>query len=644
MKDYLVCILFWIIFTIILYMFGKAVGKSKSVSGDFITGYLIYSFFVAVGAIPMQLADLPWMLFAIYMGILWIGMAGIILYTAKRKKVGFYAINIKKYIMENWFLYVICIIVIFMLAFCYAGFWLGNHLDDGYYVTKVATMPYTQIGGNYNYSVGIPGTGISSYIVNTWEIEASVYVKLLGVAPTLYLRLFQSAFYYFLFANIIKWLAEYMFERSGANSIPRKMAQYTTAIIPLISTYYLYLSNSRILVLRDMFFLQSGMFLGATMVRLCGISIFIILYLKYGIAKQTVHMVISYIVVSVVLVSKSTIALPIILISFFSAGIVWLVCEYGRKERIIGVLLAIGYIVVGVILPNNTGIAQVVKNDITNSLTSLALYPFILIFVCSFLLKNKIIYKLNAQFILMVLLIITSECNDVFELCSVYDFVGGRAWTAVVYYFIVLNMGHLCYMLYKIVRKNVLPATVSIGLSVVFMAVMLRGFAQNGGEILPDNPAKKADMKNCLRVIKNNKYFIPSSTILLGDELEKLTDETENQLCVVMPKLVVDNDALHSLAVSIRAYAPDIISAAAMERYTMSNNSALSEYKQVNYDAFVANPNQENADKLERELDGTGVNCIVTQSPNYEEWFDGMGYVLKASTEDGRYFIWYKAE
>ena len=151
-------------------------------------------------------------------------------------------------------------------------------------------------------------------------------------------------------------------------------------------------------------------------------------------------------------------------------------------------------------------------------------------------------------------------------------------------------------------------------------------------------------MKNCLRVIKNNKYFIPNSTILLGEELETLTDETGNRLCVVMPKLVVDNDALHSLAVSIRVYAPDIISASAIERYGISNNLALSDYKQVNYDAFVANPNQENADKLEEELKGTGVNCIVTQSPDYEKWLDRMGYSLKASTEDGRYFIWYKAE
>lgn len=644
MKDYLVCILFWTIFTVMLYMFGKAVSREeKSVSGNFISGYLVYSFFVATGAIPMQLADLPWMVFAVYMGVLWIGIAGVILYTAKKKKFGFYSIRVKEYIAENWFLYVMCAVVILMMAFYYAGFWLGNHLDDGYYITKVVTMPYTRIGGNYNYSAGIPGTGISSYIVNTWEIEASVYVKLLGAAPTLYLRLFQSAFYYFLFVNVMKYLTEQVVKTAGIK-VSRNTAQYVAAILPLISTYYLYLTNSKILVLRDMFFLQTGMFLGATMVRLCGISIFMILYLKYGTRKKTVPMVIGYIAVSVVLVSKSTIALPIILVSSFSAGLIWLACEYGKKERIAGILLGIVYIAAGIILPNNEGIAQVVKNDITSSLTSIALYPFILIFVCSFLLKNKTIYKLNAQFVLMVLLIITPEYNDVFELCSVYGFVGGRAWTAVVYYFIVLNMGYLCYILYRVTEKDMLPGVVSVCMSAVLTVVMLGGFVQNGGEVLPDNPVKKADVVNSLRVMKNNKYFIPNSTILLGEELEKLTDETGDQLCVVMPKLVVDNDALHSLAVSIRAYAPDIISASAMERYTMSNNPALSEYKQVNYDAFVADPNQENADKLEKELDGTRVNCIVTQSPDYKERFDGMGYSLKASTEDGRYFIWYKAE
>ena len=102
MQDYIVCILFWIIFTVMLYLFGKAVDREeKSVSGNFITGYLLYSFFVAAGAIPMQLANLPWMLFAVYMGILWVGIVGVILYTAKKKKFRLYSIRVKEYISEN---------------------------------------------------------------------------------------------------------------------------------------------------------------------------------------------------------------------------------------------------------------------------------------------------------------------------------------------------------------------------------------------------------------------------------------------------------------------------------------------------------------------------------------------------------------
>lgn len=67
MKDYLVCILFWTIFTVMLYMFGKAVSREeKSVSGNFISGYLVYSFFVAYGSNSVQLADLPWMVIAVY--------------------------------------------------------------------------------------------------------------------------------------------------------------------------------------------------------------------------------------------------------------------------------------------------------------------------------------------------------------------------------------------------------------------------------------------------------------------------------------------------------------------------------------------------------------------------------------------------
>lgn len=641
MKDYLICTIFWMFLTILLYMFGKAISKKeRNVSFSFVIGYVVYSFLVAIVGIPVQLMNLPWIVFSVYMGILWCAIIVVIVYAAKKKNKK-YTFNVRVYIKENYFLYIVCAIVIFMSAFYYAGFWLGNHLDDGYYITKIVTLPYTQMGGNYNYPVGVSNTGFNSYIVNTWEAEASVYVKVLGVIPTLFLRLFQSAFYIFLFANVMKVLVEEVV-KAGEFKLSKSIPQYVTMIIPLFCTYYIYLNKEHILCLRDMFFLQSGMFLGATMTRLCGICLFMIAYLEYGISKKAIYMISSYVMIAVVLISKSTIALPIILIVIVSSGSVWLICEYGKKGVIIVGGLGIIYLMMGILLPNSENVELTVKNDVINSLHSSVLYFFILFFVFSFFMKNKLVYKLNAQLFLMILLILLPKVNNVFELLSVYDFVGGRAWSTLIYYFIILNTIYFCWIIYTFIKKEIIIKSVCIVMCTTSIGSSVYGFQKYGGEILPANPEKKADLKNCLRVIKGNKYFIPNSTIFLGEKLEELSNETERKLCVIMPNMVIDNDTLHSLSVSVRAFAPDIISASAIGRYYVNDGSKLSEYKQINYDQFVAYPDENTMNALEDELEGIGVNCIVTQSSNYKEWFDQMGYSFYSSTEDGRYYIWYK--
>ena len=430
--------------------------------------------------------------------------------------------------------------------------------------------------------------------------------------------------------------------KAGEFKLSKSIPQYVTMIIPLFCTYYIYLNKEHILCLRDMFFLQSGMFLGATMTRLCGICLFMIAYLEYGISKKAIYMISSYMMIAVVLISKSTIALPIIFIITVSSGCIWLICEYGKKGIIITGVLGITYFILVVALPNSENVELAVRNDVVDSLHSIVLYCYALVFVASFFMKNKLVYKLNIQLILMGLLMIVPEVNDVFELFSVYDFVGGRAWSAVNYYFIILNTIYFCWIIYVFIKKNSVVKSTCIVLCVASIGSSVYGFQKYGGEILPANPEKKADLINCLRVIKGNKYFIPNSTIFLGEKLEKLANETDRKLCVIMPNMVIDNDTLHSLSVSVRAFAPDIISASAIGRYYVNDGSKLSEYKQINYDQFVAYPDENTMNALEDELEGIGVNCIVTQSSNYKEWFDQMGYSFYSSTEDGRYYIWYK--
>ena len=57
-KDYLLCTLFYCVFTLLLIVFGNAINrKNKSISENLITGYLVYSFCVAIIGIPLQVLN-----------------------------------------------------------------------------------------------------------------------------------------------------------------------------------------------------------------------------------------------------------------------------------------------------------------------------------------------------------------------------------------------------------------------------------------------------------------------------------------------------------------------------------------------------------------------------------------------------------
>ena len=71
MREYILCMLFWVIFTALLYLTGRAAaGKEKSESYAMTTGYLIYSVPVAAGGMLVQLTNLPWIMFAVWMAVI----------------------------------------------------------------------------------------------------------------------------------------------------------------------------------------------------------------------------------------------------------------------------------------------------------------------------------------------------------------------------------------------------------------------------------------------------------------------------------------------------------------------------------------------------------------------------------------------
>lgn len=636
--NYIVCAVFWLLFTLMLLAVGKQLCKKDTFSESLVWGYLCYSFPVAVGGMVVQIFNLPWICFATFVAVLWLVL--VLLLVASVRKAPFCLSRkiIQEYVKNNWAIYLTMIILVGLTLLYYAGFWLGNHQDDGYYITKVATLPYGQTGGNFMYPLGVEGNGFNSYIVNTWEIEASVYVKLLNVEATLYLRLFQSVFMFFLYLNLIKVFIGKIVKKLSI-TIKESLLQLPVVIVVLFNMHYLFLSDTYFFRLRDMFMVNTGMFLGSSIVKMAGI--FFLLFEFIDREKITKKSVILVGVISVMLVSKSTIALPIIIITTLAFLGSHLLFDAGRKGKYCLCLLGSVYVAVAMILPNQGEIQKDVYGDVTDILDSPVFWICLIIFAGSFLLRSQIIFRINMIICTWVLLAVTPQINDVFEFFSIYDFVGGRAVASFVYFFVVLNTVYLMIILSYLRVKIWYVRMVYIGLAMGFTITALVGFERFGGGLLLDQPRMEGNIRTSLAVIKNNPFFIPDSTRKLGEKLNDLSNDSEESLCVVTPKMVTRDGALHPLSTMLRVYAPKVVVASAADRYPTNDGSALSKYEQNEFENFDQYPSDEAARMFWEEIREIDINCIVVQNKECGKWLKEKGYSLYGEVS-GLYYIWYR--
>lgn len=640
MKEYLICGAFWIVFTLFLYALGNAViEKQKSQSYKLIAGYLVYSFFVAIGGITIQIINVGWNVFAAYMCLLWVGLIGFI--CVRRKRNGrFFSGTIQQIVREQWFLIIVCLIFIFMLFVYFRPFWYGNHLDDGYYVTKVATMPFENEPFRTNYSVGTENTYIDSYVFNTWELEASFYVRYLGVETTLFLRLFQSAFHYFILLNCALAF--------GMEIIPteikkqsKNQIQYVLGITLLFGIYYVFLEDTKLLHIKDLFHFNSAMFYGSSLMKVIAIMLMMLFYLNDK--RMNLKMIVGVGAISVVLISKSSVSLPIIVLIIISSTCAWLFEENTKWKKIAAISLGGICCVLGAVLPNSTEMQSFLYKYVRLSVQSPVFLICVLIFGTSFLLKSRVVYRLNTILGICAVLILVPQINDLFEKVSIYNFVAARAWSTFVYTFIIVNGFYLYSLLNAYFPWKACIRGIYIGIAVFFTGVMVYGFSMDGGELFSEGtlPAKTT-LKDSFKVIYNNRFFTPNSTIELGNALQAIGEESETPLRVVSPENVGIDGTVHTLATQLRAYAPNIISVSALNRYPVDDNSFLQGYNQQKYDEFVNNPNKNTTEKFAEEVDKYNINCIVVIDEKCDSYLESMGFECKAVIQNGVYYVYCK--
>ena len=168
MRDYIIGFIFVIALSLLFYSIGAvSTNKNKSDGYKLMIGYLIYSFFIGAFGMIVQLFNIPWKIYLYIVILTLIGTTLYVVYQIKFREKKIFDNGIKEYFKNNYFLFVVTILLMIVFLFSYNALWFNNHLDDGYYLTKIADLPYVSNPYTFNYSTGFPGQFTFERIINT---------------------------------------------------------------------------------------------------------------------------------------------------------------------------------------------------------------------------------------------------------------------------------------------------------------------------------------------------------------------------------------------------------------------------------------------------------------------------------------------
>ena len=391
MWDYISGLLFLIWMIALSYLFGFSIRKEHNFSTNLITGYIGYSFIIGLGLMVIELFDVPWMFALIYFFLTIIFILFYIIYSIKKNKLKITKEDIKNLFQENYFLFIIVLILMFISVISFSVYWLNNHLDDGYYLSKIVKMPYLDTPYSYDYPVNCYAKSMLSYRINTWELESSIYVYLLKINVFVYCRLFLNFFNYLLFCSTISLFTTKIYKKLNLSNDRFKFIQYIPIVIIFFATNMNTVYQIGFMHLIDHWQFVTAMYFGSSIPRTMGILWIMMTFVEND--KITIKDIFKLFMISVVLMSKSSIALPIIVLTSVT---LYFIINFNKERKVIFLLIPLLiYVVVGIILPNNLGIQSEIYSLLTQNVKTLPFLVSLVVLVISFTFRNSFVNRIN---------------------------------------------------------------------------------------------------------------------------------------------------------------------------------------------------------------------------------------------------------
>lgn len=633
MREYFIGGTFFIFFSVFLYILGSAIVNQKErYSYKLIIGYLVYSFFVAVCGIAVQVLYLPWKIFEIYMFVLIFCSVLFCTYRIRKNKIKIFPPSIKEFVFNHWFIIVLLLFLMFLTLFNYRSYWFNNHLDDGYYINKMVILPYVDNPFQITPATGfLNNAGINSYSLGTHELEMTFYLYFLNMTPTLFIRFYLAGFHYFLFINAIYAFAEKVFSLSKI-SYKKWQIQFIPSIIILFAFNELFLKQMGVIALQDSNQFCNAMYYGSSIVRTMSILFLLLPFIQED--KLSLKMILEVMAISLVLLSKSAISLPIIFVTIL--GYTLTVFMLDKKIYKISALIIVAIVMMlNFVMTNNIEISKIGRyafTNLQNNLHLIAFIPVILVILLSFFYRIEIINKINMIFVVIFVLLVIPFMNNFISFFAFYPFVIGRAFTCLYYTMCIVAVIYIYIFINKIHLKTVFSSAL-ITMSVFGLSIgSLISMQEAGGSLFSGDDLTGMDLINAFETMQNNNKFIPDSSLQLGKILNRLCDEKNEDIYVISRELQEVNGSAYALATSLTTIAPSVKSVSAKFRYEgMTEDNPFNDYsneEQMIYEKFMFQLDDKVYREFKKILDKYPINCVILVVDDKEEYMNKLGFQL----------------
>ena len=644
--DYIITIIFYLLFGFFYYILGLSLSRKYKFQETtmVLIGFFVHTSILAIVGILFQIMGIEWKLF-FYLSLLWLIVCVLFsLYCTKKYNIKLFEKGILEFIKKYWFFIVLIIIFVLCLLSNMGRLWADNLTDDGYYLVRIANLPYAKNSMLVDNISGLNGTGMGTYALNTWELEMSVYLAISNVLPTIFIRFGLSVFNFVLIC-----CGMHSFVANLCNILQKEVKEnnyqyYCFIIIPAFFMMNLFSQSLLGIHLEDTWKNTSALYYGSSLVRMLGPLIL----MNYALTINKIKLkdVLEIIIISIVLISRSTTAIPLIFLIGIAFMIVYLI-KNNNKLLCIGTIVLI--IAVSFLVKNNPSLYNYTFNRVMNNLVSILTLIIASAYIILCMIKKNYLYLQYIVFLLiMYLLVLIEPINNVYENLSIYEFVSGRTLYSL--YF----LGYIC--LITIIMVNLFEKINSTKKIIAILSIICLSFSVVLTQHLYDDvvtvnmeQSKNDTIKHSLSIAKENMSLTPDSTINVGKKLHELEKISTHRLKVIttFDWQIIDGYA-HYPALTYRAYAPDIYNYTSIFR-TLGENVKTGEYtwnEHVLICEFANNPNNYTYKKVDNILKEKDFDCIVSSNGQLEQYLEDSGYQLYDSIIDNNnvnaYYIYAK--